>query len=380
MGCKVLVRSTAPVLGLCSLVLLGCGSPATSVDAPAGGTVMVDVPPPATAVPAAPGKLVLDPPLVPLPASDAVGARACRVSDVELGPARDVVTAQEHLYPVASAFGPEGGLAAWMLEGGKVALRAIDPTGRPAAPMVEGPAWKGRPLVVALVDGFVLMRMEASRVDVLSVGLDGKPRGAAVSLALPAAAGLLFDVVRTGDHEITAVTERERPDNGPRKGEEVLLTTVTLEGATFRAEQRAVAVRGVFGDTRAFAGTMDGGRALLLAGSSPERLMLVRDGKAAPIELEEIAFDTRPRVEVLPMSGGSSSGYEYGVSAVRRWPRLPFETSEEPSEARFRLADPEWLGLDEVGWTGAVFVMGRLSGASPGTRARMFAIDCKRGG
>ena len=56
---------------------------------------------------------------------------------------------------------------------------------------------------------------------------------------------------------------------------------------------------------------------------------------------------------------------------------MPWDKEIKPKAALFRLSDPSWLGLDGITWTGTHFVLSRLSGEEPKTRARLFAMDCR---
>src|SRR5437016_3739158 len=95
-------------------ILTACGPPAANIDAraanaPHAGTGLALAPP---APPEHPG-FEPDRPLITLPAAGSTSAEPCRVADIDLGKARDVVTEGASLYPISIAFGPKGGLAVW---------------------------------------------------------------------------------------------------------------------------------------------------------------------------------------------------------------------------------------------------------------------------
>jgi hypothetical protein len=366
-------RRSAWVQVLCALLLGACGSrqpTELAAGASAAPRVVVTLP-----APSAPRTFEPAPSLVAPPLVQANESSRCRVSDHDLGEAKNVVAGGEVLYPVTLAFNHHGGLAIWATDQG-VAVRALDPTGAPSSAVTLGPSWRRLPSLTALEDGFVLSTLTSKRLEWLEVAGDGIPRGERKALDLSAPTGLLQGVLRTGPREITLVGEPERPDLGPMPGVAVHVITVRLEGPSARADLRSLPVRDFFGDGEVFAGTHGGAPALLLVRSSGV-LTIVKGEEVLAATLDDVSFDTRPRVEVWQMPNGDSSGFDYGLIVRPRHPPVSVEPFPEPYAARFTLSDPEWLGLPIFVWSGAHFVAGRLSGVAPNTRAKIFAVDCR---
>jgi hypothetical protein len=363
--------------GAAVLALPACGPSPSSTDVHAAGppkaaTADVAAPP----APAAHAKFEPDPPLVPAPTPMEVPVSKCRVADIDLGPAKDVVNGGGYVYPIAIAYGPKGGLAVWARDD-KLAVRALDSSGAPKTPVLDGPAWPHAPIVMAMIDGFVLLRLDADKLDVQKLDTAGAPRSPVSTITLPVTTGLNFATLRASDTEITIATE---PVVKPGTDNELsLLVDVDLHDATPRAVLRRIPPSEVYSDAAFVTGRYGGQRALLV-GRRPRRLSVIVGTEIKDVAEEDVVFDTTPRVEMWMMTDDRSGeeGTGFGTVTHPRSPQLPSDQELSPTKARVRVDDPEWYGLPMPTWTGSHFLVARLSGKTPKTHARLFAIDCRK--